>query len=56
MTVKEVIAILQQLENFEVKLMIDCPHCGYSKEVKSITKIVLISGKEEKKIGEPERN
>ena len=46
MTVKEVIELLKKMPDHEVKLMIDCPHCGHSKEIKGVTKIVLIGGKE----------
>lgn len=36
MTVAELIAHLQKVENKQTKLLIDCPHCGAANEVKNI--------------------
>jgi len=47
MTVKEVLALLAKMPDHEVKLMIDCPHCGHSKEIKRVEKIVILEGEDE---------
>jgi hypothetical protein len=33
MTVKEVIEMLQTIDNKEMRIVIDCPRCGHAQEV-----------------------
>lgn len=48
MNVKELIDILQRIPDKEVKLVIDCPHCGAANEIKKVTEVVTIGGREDR--------
>jgi len=44
LTVKEVIELLSNIDNKELRLVIDCPHCGKANEIKRVAEIVVLGG------------
>ncbi len=42
MTVKEAIEMLTNIDNKDMRLMIDCPHCGHANEMRTISELVVL--------------
>jgi hypothetical protein len=54
MTVKELIHLLANIPDQDLRMMIDCPHCGKSQEMKRLFRVVLVSGDEHEIKPKPE--
>jgi hypothetical protein len=46
LTVREVIEILSKIEDKEVVMMVDCPHCGRGNQLAGVAECVLLRGEE----------
>ena len=46
MTVKTLIELLSNIDNKELRLVIDCPHCGKANELRSIKEVVVLGSRD----------